>query len=123
MSRKHNTVSIVGSKVENSAIGIGHVEQHGARTQTGSTPEQLRALLGTHATDLVGAGRDDDERAGIRHDLKEIDKLLGGVRPDPVAVRLRWASVRDTVDRPDTPEAVADAVATIGENVRATFGA
>src|SRR3954452_22941448 len=95
MTGERNTIRISGGNFRGSAVGIGHVEQHGYAS--GPSVADLRAALMAAVPELVGAGRTEDDQADIRHEIRKIDQELGTPEPDGAAVRSRWKSVLATL--------------------------
>ncbi len=93
MTNSDNFINISGGSFQGSAIGIGHVEQHGSAIDTGAGLAELRALLARKSDEIVALGRDDDERAELSHELRKIEKEIATPEPDAAAVRTRWKSV------------------------------
>jgi len=53
----------------------------------------LRSALIAAEPEIIGRGRNEDEQAEIRHELRKIDQELNAQEPDGAAVTTRWKSV------------------------------
>ena len=93
MSTDRRSVKITGGTFQGSAIGIGHTEQHGATFGPEPDLADLRTLLAEAREQILAGGADDDKRARIAHELREIDEELAADKPDGPAVRTRWNAV------------------------------
>jgi hypothetical protein len=113
------TVKITGGTFQGSAVGIGHVEQHGATFRPDRSLDDLRRLLDETREQILDSGADDEKRARIAHELREIDEELADDEPDGLAVRTRWNSVLKVLDG---ALAAGTKIAGITELVHKIFG-
>jgi hypothetical protein len=114
---KRNSIDISGGNFEGNAIGIGHVEHHGVVTQ--ASVADLRAALAAAAPEIIGRGRDEDEQAEIRHEVRKIEQELSAPEPDGAAVKTRWKSVLSVLGDAVT---VSEHIARITDLVVGLFG-
>jgi len=113
----HNSIHISGGSFQGSAVGIGHVEQHGYAP--GSSVADLRAALAAAAPELVSLGETEEDQAGIRHEIRKIDQELDADEPDGAAVHTRWKSVLAVLGG---ATAAGEQVVKITELMRTLFG-
>jgi hypothetical protein len=119
VSPDQRRVNITGGTFQGSAIGIGHVEQHGATFGPDARLADLRAMVTDASDDIVAAGADDEERSDLRHELRKIERELATENPDGSAVRARWNSVLAVLDG---ALAAGSKIAGITELVHQLFG-
>ncbi|SHN76880.1 hypothetical protein SAMN05660350_02453 [Geodermatophilus obscurus] len=112
-----NSIEISGGSFQGSAIGIGHVEHHGVVAQ-GSVAD-LRTALAASAPELIGHGRNEEDEAEIRHEIRKIDQELAAPEPDGAAVKTRWKSVLSALGDAAT---ASEQIARITDLVTELFG-
>jgi hypothetical protein len=114
-----NSINISGGTFHGNAVGIGHVEHHGAAIEATTGLAQLREMLALNAAEIVALGRGADEQADLRHEVRKIEKELETDEPDGAVVRTRWKSVLAVLDG---ALAAGTKIAGITELVHKVFG-
>jgi len=98
MTGSGNSINISGGTFHGNAVGIGHVEHHGAAIDTAAGLAQLREMLAQNAAEIVALGRGEDEQTDLRHEVRKIEKELAIEEPDGAVVTTRWKSVLAVLD-------------------------
>jgi hypothetical protein len=119
MSPDHRRINITGGTFQGSAIGIGHVEQHGAAFGSDERIADLRTMIAAARDDIIADGANDEERADLRHEVRKIERELAAEKPDGSAVQTRWKSVLAVLDG---ALAAGSKIAGITELVHQVFG-
>lgn len=98
MTSYRNSIKITGGTFQGNAIGIGHTEQLGDTIGATAGIDELRARISAQSDEIVALGRDEDQRAELRDELRRIQQELSAATPDGSAVKSRWKAVLAVLD-------------------------
>jgi hypothetical protein len=88
-----NRISITGGTFTGSAIGNEDVRVTNAQGAEQMTVGALRSTLAAAREEIIALGEDEQQRAGVRSGIEQVEEELSTEHPDGDVVRGGWKRV------------------------------